>query len=61
MLQELRKLLNHKHQLTDLLIQPIQRIMRYQLLLNQILRWELTRRAYSCTCWKKYGVLKMND
>ncbi|XP_043215264.1 kalirin-like isoform X2 [Amphibalanus amphitrite] len=36
--EELRKLLNHKHQLTDLLIQPIQRIMRYQLLLNQILR-----------------------
>ena len=38
-LQELRKLLNHKHQLTDLLIQPIQRIMRYQLLLTEILRW----------------------
>ena len=37
-MQELRKLLNHKPQLTDLLIQPIQRIMRYQLLLSQILR-----------------------
>lgn len=34
--EELRKVLGYKHQITDVLIQPIQRIMRYQLLLKEI-------------------------
>lgn len=42
-LQELRLKLGHKLQLPDLLIKPVQRIMKYQLLLKDILRY--TERA----------------
>ncbi|XP_013784784.1 rho guanine nucleotide exchange factor 25-like [Limulus polyphemus] len=36
--EELRQKLGHKLQLTDLLIKPVQRIMKYQLLLKDILK-----------------------
>lgn len=36
MLQELRARLGHKLQLPDLLIKPVQRIMKYQLLLKDV-------------------------
>lgn len=36
-------MLNHRLQLTDLLIKPVQRIMKYQLLLKDILKY--TRRS----------------
>lgn len=32
-------MLNHRLQLTDLLIKPVQRIMKYQLLLKDILKY----------------------
>lgn len=41
--QELRLKLGHKLQLPDLLIKPVQRIMKYQLLLKDVLRY--TERA----------------
>ena len=43
LLQELRQKLGHKLQLPDLLIQPIQRITKYQLLLRDVLKY--TQRA----------------
>lgn len=41
--EELRIKLNHKLQICDLLIKPVQRIMKYQLLLKDILKY--TERA----------------
>lgn len=38
-LQELRQKLGHKLQLADLLIKPVQRIMKYQLMLKDILKY----------------------
>jgi len=43
MLQELRQKLGHRLQLCDLLIKPVQRITKYQLLLREALR--LTERT----------------
>lgn len=37
--EEVRQLLKHKLQLPDLLIKPVQRIMKYQLLLKDILKY----------------------
>ena len=37
--EEVRQLLGHKLQLPDLLIKPVQRIMKYQLLLKDILKY----------------------
>jgi RhoGEF domain len=37
--QELRQKLGHKLQLADLLIKPVQRIMKYQLMLKDILKY----------------------
>ena len=42
-LQDLRQKLGHKLQLCDLLIKPVQRIMKYQLLLRDIYKY--TERA----------------
>lgn len=41
--EDLRNYLNHKLQICDLLIKPVQRIMKYQLMLKDILKH--TRRA----------------
>lgn len=39
--EELRNYLNHKLQICDLLIKPVQRIMKYQLMLKDILKHTL--------------------
>lgn len=46
-LQEIKRILNHRLQLTDLLIKPVQRIMKYQLLLKDILKYT-KRSGESC-------------
>ena len=46
-LQEIKRTLNHRLQLTDLLIKPVQRIMKYQLLLKDILKYT-KRSGESC-------------
>lgn len=39
MLQEIRRHLNFKLQLTDLLIKPVQRVTKYQLILKDLLKY----------------------
>lgn len=49
LLQELRQKLGHKLQLCDLLIKPVQRIMKYQLLLRDIYKYTERAKLYSET------------
>lgn len=39
MLQEIRKYLNYKLLLSDLLIKPVQRVTKYQLILKDLLKY----------------------
>ncbi|ESO10758.1 hypothetical protein HELRODRAFT_134349, partial [Helobdella robusta] len=57
--EELRQKLGHRLQLPDLLIKPVQRIMKYQLLLKDILKYSAKAKEDTCDLEKALEVMKV--
>lgn len=55
--EEIRQKLGHKLSLSDLLIKPVQRIMKYQLILKDILKYTERAGLDSTALRKAYGVM----